>query len=56
MDESSIPAKFQTWGDVFAHLIAHCENDPVMQVVTDPLRANKGGWRYKLVSRLHGIG
>lgn len=33
-------AVFQTWGDAFTHLIHHCENDPVMRVVTEPLRAN----------------
>jgi hypothetical protein len=34
-------ARFQTWGDTFTHLIAHCEKNPVMRVVTEPLRANK---------------
>jgi len=34
-------AQFQTWGNVFTHLITHCEKDPVMQVVTGPLKANK---------------
>jgi len=34
-------ARFQTWGNAFTHLITHCENDPVMQVVTGPLKVNK---------------
>jgi hypothetical protein len=34
-------AKFQTWGDAFAHLMTHCEEDPVMRIVTEPLRLNK---------------
>lgn len=33
-------AKFQTWSDCFTRLITHCENDPVMQVVTEPLRTD----------------
>jgi len=31
---------FQTWGNEFTHLITHCEQDPVMRVVTEPLRTN----------------
>lgn len=31
-------SKFQQWGDMFTHLIAHCETDPVMKVVTEPLK------------------
>ena len=31
-------AKFQQWGDMFTHLIVHCETDPVMKVITGPLR------------------
>jgi hypothetical protein len=34
-------AKFQAWGHSFTHLIKHCEENPVMRAVTDPLRANK---------------
>jgi hypothetical protein len=34
-------AKFQTWGNMFTHLMEHCEKDPVMQVVTGPLKSNK---------------
>lgn len=34
-------AKFQTWGDSFTHLITHCEQNPVMQVVTAALQENK---------------
>src|SRR5262249_41988535 len=34
-------ARFQTWGDCFTHLITHCEQDPVMHLVTEPLRANR---------------
>jgi hypothetical protein len=34
-------AQSQTWGHQFAHLIAHCERDPVMQVITEPLRTNR---------------
>lgn len=34
-------AQFQTWGDTFSHLITHCRTDPVMQIVTAPLAANK---------------
>lgn len=33
-------AVFQVWGDCFTHLITHCEQDPVMRVVTEPLRVN----------------
>jgi hypothetical protein len=36
-----IHANFRTWGNVFTHLITHCENDPVMQVITGPLKTNK---------------
>lgn len=34
-------AKFQTWGDAFTHMMTHCEQNPVMQVVTEPLRQNR---------------
>jgi hypothetical protein len=34
-------AKFQTWADSFTHLITHCEQNPVMRAVTEPLRTNK---------------
>ena len=34
-------AGFQTWDNAFVHLITHCEKDPVMQVVTGPLKVNK---------------
>jgi hypothetical protein len=34
-------ARFQSWGGVFTQLMTHCETDPVMRVVTDPLRKNK---------------
>jgi hypothetical protein len=37
-----IKATFQTWGNTFTHLMTHCEQDPVMQVVTQPLRENPG--------------
>jgi hypothetical protein len=33
-------ATFQTWGNTFTHLMTHCEQDPVMQVVTQSLREN----------------
>lgn len=33
-------AKFQTWGDTFDRLVAHCETDAVMQVITEPLRTD----------------
>jgi hypothetical protein len=33
-------AQFQTWGDSFNHLVEHCEQDPVMRVITEPLRSN----------------
>ncbi len=33
-------AVFQTWGDCFTHLIAHCEQNPVMRAITEPLRQN----------------
>jgi hypothetical protein len=34
-------AVFQTWEDCFTHLITHCEQNPVMRVITEPLRENK---------------
>lgn len=34
-------AKHQTWGNIFTHLITHCEEDPVMEVITEPLRSNR---------------
>jgi hypothetical protein len=34
-------ATFETWGDTFTHLVTHCEQDPVMRVVIEPLRSNK---------------
>lgn len=34
-------SQHQTWGNVFTHLITHCEQDEVMRVVTEPLRTNK---------------
>ena len=34
-------ARFQTWEDTFSRLIAHCESDTIMQVVTGPLTLNK---------------
>jgi hypothetical protein len=34
-------AKFQTWTNAFNHLMEHCQHDPVMQVVTEPLKCNK---------------
>ena len=33
-------AKFQQWGDMFTHLMSHCETDPVMMVVTEPLKSD----------------
>jgi hypothetical protein len=33
-------ASFNTWGETFSHLITHCEEDPVMHAVTEPLRNN----------------
>jgi len=35
-----LSAKFQTWGDAMSRLLAHCETDPVMQVVTSPLKGD----------------
>ena len=32
-------APYQIWGDRLSHLVDHCENDPVMRVVTESLRA-----------------
>jgi hypothetical protein len=29
-----------TWGDRFTHLMEHCEKNPVMRLITEPLRAN----------------
>jgi hypothetical protein len=36
-----VSAKFQTWDDMFSHMITHCDTDPVMRVVIAPLLANK---------------
>lgn len=33
-------SKFQTWGDAMTRLVTHCESDPVMQVVTTPLKTD----------------
>ncbi|MCP9851232.1 hypothetical protein [Cyanobium sp. Morenito 9A2] len=34
-------ARHQTWGNSFDHLIEHCKNDQVMQIVLAPLARNK---------------
>ncbi len=31
-------AQFQTWPNMFTHLITHCETDSVMKVITGPLK------------------
>ena len=33
-------ATSQTWGDTFKRLVAHCETDTVMQVITEPLKTD----------------
>ena len=35
-----LSSKYQTWGDALSRLLSHCETDPVMQVVTSPLKAD----------------
>ncbi|HVS35152.1 MAG TPA: hypothetical protein VMS17_06185 [Gemmataceae bacterium] len=35
-----IAADHHTWGDRLTHFMEHCEKNPVMQVVTEPLRKN----------------
>ncbi len=46
--EDIMSSRVQTWPDVMTRLIAHCESDPVMQVVTAPLktdpRVNARSW------------
>lgn len=52
-------AKFQQWGDMFTHLIAHCETDPVMRFVTEPLkhdpRVNAKEWWDQAVASASGM-
>lgn len=52
-------AKFQQWGDMFTHMIVHCENDPVMKVITGPLksdpRVNAKQWWDDAVASVRGM-
>ena len=52
-------AKFQTWGNAFTHLITLCEEDPVMRLVTEPLRSNRridaGKWHAEAVASVRGM-
>jgi hypothetical protein len=52
-------AKFQQWDDMFTHLIAHCENDPVMTVITEPLkndpRVNATKWWDDAIASVRGM-
>lgn len=34
-------APFQAWDDTLARLMTHCEQDPVMKLVTDPLKSSQ---------------
>ncbi len=52
-------AKFQTWGNTMTRLVTHCETDPVMQVVTQPLktdpRVNARKWWDDAVASVRGM-
>src|SRR5262245_5498891 len=52
-------AHFQTWGNVFTNLMKHCEQDPVMQVVTSPLKSNKNvnaeNWYAEALGSVQGM-
>ncbi|GAB5404324.1 MAG: hypothetical protein Aurels2KO_25550 [Aureliella sp.] len=52
-------SKFQTWGDTMTRLVTHCETDPVMQVVTEPLktdpRVNARKWWDDAVASVRGM-
>ena len=52
-------AKFQTWDDDFVRLITHCETDPVMQVITEPLatypRIDADKWWSDAVNSVGGV-
>jgi hypothetical protein len=52
-------AKFQTWGNTFTHLITHCEQDSVMNLVTEPLRSNRAmdadKWYKDALSSMSGM-
>lgn len=54
-----LSASFQTWSDTFSHLITHCETDPVMQIITGPLksdpRIDAGKWWDDAVSSPTGM-
>jgi hypothetical protein len=49
----------QTWTDHFTHLMTHCELDPVMRVVTEPLRSNPNvnaeEWYEQAMASLAGV-
>lgn len=34
-------ARHQTWGSSYDHLMGHCRNDQIMQIVLAPLARNK---------------
>lgn len=53
-------AQYQTWGDIFTHMITHCEQDEVMKIITEPLRANQNingeKWLEEALSSNPGVG
>lgn len=52
-------AQFQQWGDMFTHLITHCETDAVMKVITEPLkndpRIDAQQWFSEAISSVRGM-